>query len=473
MVDHQNGHAGAARRSAQPRSNGHDGRDRRTGSQESDGNGVVPMTKSITKRNADAATKVGARPTPAGAATPALNPAPTPPTAGAATAPTAPTAGAATAPTAGAATAPTATTAPNATPTTAPTATGAAGTVNTQHTLIQEDPLAALLNEAQAAVSDGANTLRDVRERYRSAYLDRVGRWETMRVASAASPTSAAAKAAEADHAMVGREVGLERSVLNRIDLAAKSLENAWLFLAREDSSLVSDPQGPPSAADAQMRIVEAQEAERSRLAREVHDGPAQALSNAIFQVEVVQRLLDRDERLARAELKQLREVLTRELRGVRAYLSQLRPPLLADLGLSGAVHEAADQIATALSVPVHVELAEGVDSLPETVEVVTLRIVQEALQNARKHAKPRSIRITMTQEAGTWTVEIRDDGKGFEANDPPAGGRRHFGLQFMRERAELIGARFDVRSSPDLGTAVRMTIPPGAMGMPIPGEER
>ena len=349
-------------------------------------------------------------------------------------------------------------------------------------TLIKDDPLSALLDEAQAAVSEGANSLRDVRERYRSAYLERVERWERLRTqthapAADGDANQAANQMPAQDEAVVGREVGVERATLNRIDLAAKSLENAWLFLAREDSSLVSDPSGPPSAADAQMRIVEAQEAERTRLAREVHDGPAQALSNAIFQVEVVQRLLDRDERLARAELKQLREVLTRELRGVRAYLSQLRPPLLADLGLSGAIHEAADQIGSALNIPVHVEVEDGIDSLPETVEIVTLRVVQEALQNARKHAQPRSVRIRMTHEAGTqagtWTVEIRDDGKGFEADEPPVGGRRHFGLQFMRERAELIGARFEVRSSPNLGTAVRMTIPPGAMGMPIPGEER
>lgn len=336
--------------------------------------------------------------------------------------------------------------------------------------LIQDDSLSALLDEAQAAVSEGANALRDVRERYRSAYLERVERWEALRERSNKGRGS---RTTGTDEAMAGRELGVERSVLGRIDLAARSLENAWLFLAREDTSLVSDPSGPPSAADAQMRIVEAQEQERSRLAREVHDGPAQALSNAIFQVEVVQRLLDRDERLARAELKQLREVLTRELRGVRAYLSQLRPPLLADLGLSGAIAEAADQIATALDVPVSVELEEGVDQLPETVEVVALRVIQEALQNARKHAQPTSIRVRMARDGAAWAVEVRDDGKGFDADEPPVSGRRPFGLQFMRERAELIGARFEVRSSPDLGTAVRMIIPPGAMGMPIPGEER
>ena len=270
---------------------------------------------------------------------------------------------------------------------------------------------------------------------------------------------------------MVGREVNQERSTLARIDLAAKCLENAWLFLAREDTSLVSDPSGPPSAADAQMRIVEAQEAERSRLAREVHDGPAQALSNAIFQVEVVQRLLDRDEAAARDELQQLRDVLTRELKGVRAYLSQLRPPELAEQGLSGAIKNAADQIGSNLGIPVTVELDDAVDALPETIEIVILRVVQEALQNARKHAQPSSIRIRLERDASGWTVEVRDDGRGFDSDDPPVSGRRHFGLQFMRERAELIGARFEVRSSPNLGTAVRMTIPPGAMGMPIPGE--
>jgi signal transduction histidine kinase len=344
--------------------------------------------------------------------------------------------------------------------------------------LVHDDPLDALLNEAQSAVSEGANTLRDVRERYRTAYLEQVEKFERLRTQTGQGGTGPGGQAQptasqSASHeAMVGREVNQERSTLGRIDLAVKSLENAWLFLAREDTSLVTDPSGPPSAADAQMRIVEAQEAERSRLAREVHDGPAQALSNAIFQVEVVQRLLDRDEAAAREELRQLRDVLTRELQGVRAYLSQLRPPLLADLGLSGAIADAAKQISMALNVPVHVDLQDGVDALPETVEIVALRVTQEALQNARKHAQPSSIRIRMWRDSEGWTLEVRDDGRGFDSDDPPVSGRRHFGLQFMRERAELIGARFEVRSSPNLGTAVWMTIPPGAMGMPIPGEE-
>ena len=81
------------------------------------------------------------------------------------------------------------------------------------------------------------------------------------------------------------------------------------------------------------MRIVEAQESERSRLAQEIHDGPAQVLSNAIFQVEYIERVIDSDERLARTELRFLRDLLRRELGSVRTFISQLRPPVLDELG--------------------------------------------------------------------------------------------------------------------------------------------
>src|SRR5439155_7846771 len=103
--------------------------------------------------------------------------------------------------------------------------------------LVHDDPLAALLDEAQAAVSEGANTLRDVRERYRTAYLEQVERWERLR---ALTTGSTGPSQSDNQQQMMGREVTQERSTLGRIDLAVKSLENAWLFLAREDTSLVT-----------------------------------------------------------------------------------------------------------------------------------------------------------------------------------------------------------------------------------------
>ncbi len=168
---------------------------------------------------------------------------------------------------------------------------------------------------------------------------------------TAAAPIDAeGAAAAEAGAAdlrlqMVRGEVGRSRSELgrheaelSRLELAIRNLESTWLFMERGDAMLVTEPSLPAISTELQMRILEAQESERARLAQEVHDGPAQALSNAIFQVEFIDRVFASDPRLARTELRFLRELLRRELGDVRTFLTQLRPPVLAELGLDGAI---------------------------------------------------------------------------------------------------------------------------------------
>ena len=110
--------------------------------------------------------------------------------------------------------------------------------------------------------------------------------------------------------------------------------------------------------------VIEAQEAERSRLAREVHDGPAQALSNAIFQVEHVERIVESDPALARAELRDLRDMLRRQLEEVRAVVSQLRPPLLDELGLNASILDAVEHMRTLTGLPIGTELDAEADAL-------------------------------------------------------------------------------------------------------------
>jgi two-component system sensor histidine kinase DegS len=359
----------------------------------------------------------------------------------------------------------------------------------------REGRLGSLLAEAQEAVAHGANTLRSVRDRFRDAHLEQLAQWDNLRdevgnadrravdavsgIPAPADPPPPpvenslddAATAAEAgaedarlrmlrrDEAIAARVAGAEQAALARLELAIKSLEGAWLFLGPDDTTLVNDPAGALTTTHMQMRIVEAQEAERTRLAREVHDGPAQALSNATFQVEVVERMLGRDPVLAAVELRLLRELLRRELGDVRAFISQLRPPVLADVGLSGAIREAADAMSAMIGIPIEVEVDPELGELDLAVETVALRIVQEALQNVRRHAQAQRAWIRAAREDSEWVIEVRDDGRGFDVGAIAARGRRNFGLQFMRERAELIGARFEVRSRPDGGTVVRISI--------------
>jgi two-component system sensor histidine kinase DegS len=216
------------------------------------------------------------------------------------------------------------------------------------------------------------------------------------------------------------------------------------------------------AARDLSDQILEAQEAERTRLAQEVHDGPAQALTNAIFQIEVIERMATSDPAGAVAETRRLRDVLRRELDNVRGFISQLRPPLLDELGLDGAIEEAADRV-RAGGVTVATDFAAPVDEIDDRQRTVVLRVAQEALQNVRKHADASMVAVSTAVNDDDWTLEIRDDGRGFDPGAATDDGGRNFGLRFMRERATLIGARFDVRSRPDGGTVVRLAIPRGA----------
>jgi signal transduction histidine kinase len=349
--------------------------------------------------------------------------------------------------------------------------------------------------EADEAVAYSANVLRSVRERYRSAYGEALGRWQGLsddldeleRHSPAARPkhigtvsqdtipdATSAAEAAEAgaedarvralrsDVGSMGRQLGVHQTDLAKLEIALRNLETTWLFLKRGDGSLVSGS-GESLPPDYQMRIVEAQEAERSRLAQEVHDGPAQALSNSIFQVEFIEGIVEKDSQQARTELRFLRELLRRELGSVRTFISQLRPPVLDELGLDGAVTDAVGRMTALTGLPIEITLIAPSTRLTETQQTVVLRVVQEALQNIRKHSGASSVVVATEIEGDDWVLTIRDDGRGFDVGAVAARGRRNFGLQFMQERAELIGGRFEVHSRPDGGTLVRLAIPVGA----------
>jgi two-component system sensor histidine kinase DegS len=354
---------------------------------------------------------------------------------------------------------------------------GAAGRFDTLHA------------EAKETLAHAANTVRGVTERYRQAFHDELAAWHADRdhldhvdrrsLAPAALPSPASAAAGDEPIATAdapageGRAGDLRRRIalrtsslgerqteLARLELAVRGLERTWLFLERGDVSLLADSGAPGLADDLQMRIVEAREAERARLAQEVHDGPAQALANAIFGVEYIEKILDRDRPAARIELRFLRERLRRELGDVRAFISQLRPPILDEVGLDGSIREAADTLAALTGVSLSVDLAAPPAELGDAEQVVVLRVLQEALQNIRKHAGARNVRVATRSDGGRWVLEVRDDGRGFDVDAVTAPGRRTFGLQFMRERAELVRGKLEIRSRPANGTIVALDIP-------------
>jgi len=330
-----------------------------------------------------------------------------------------------------------------------------------------DGPFDGLHAEAKAALSYGANDLRAIRDRYREAYHGELARWHVLRdeldaIDAASQPEDARVRGLRGTVHRLGEELGIHERELSKLDLAQRNLERSWLFLERGDVSLIGEEATAEGEAGLQMRILEAQEAERGRLAQEVHDGPAQALTNAIFQADYVERVIDEDRDLARTEVSLLRDLLRRELDDVRTFITHLRPPRLDQLGLDGAIREAATTFSALTGVAVEISLEASSDRLAEAEQTVVLRVVQEALQNVRKHAAAHGVTVASRMASPEWILEVRDDGRGFDVGAVAARGRRNFGLQFMRERAELIGARFEVRSRPTGGTIVVLTIPTG-----------
>jgi len=331
--------------------------------------------------------------------------------------------------------------------------------------------------EAKSALGYAANTLRALTEQYREAYHADLAAWhaehdeldrEELDALGATSGNGTAT--GEPTHsgglrrmvALGASELGERGTELSRLELAVRGLERTWLFLERGDATLQGDTSAPDLPDDLRMRLVEAREAERVRLAQEVHDGPAQALVNAIFQADYIERVLDTDPGTVRTEVRFLRERLRRQLDDVRAFITQLRPPLLAELGLDGSIEDGVATMRALTGATIETDLAAPASQLSDESQVVVLRVMQEALQNVRRHAEARTVRVSTRLDDDGWTLEVTDDGRGFDIDAVSARGRRSFGLQFMRDRAELIGARFEVRSHPSGGTVVRLAIPVG-----------
>ncbi|MEV0663965.1 histidine kinase [Actinomadura luteofluorescens] len=223
-------------------------------------------------------------------------------------------------------------------------------------------------------------------------------------------------------------------------------------------------------------RAVEAQEAERSRLSREIHDGIAQRLASLGFHLSAAERALPEHHPEGLAQIMMARRLCELAAAETRAAIGGLRPPVLDDLGLSAALatlaREAGDGSGAhgALDVTVTVE-GELEDELPDHVQTALYRIAQEAVGNSLRHASANRVDLLLEHSSDRVRLKVADDGSGFSMGDVLARGGRgrrpdSYGLRGMRERAELLGGRVAVTSRPGVGTTVEAVIP-------IPGRRR
>jgi two-component system sensor histidine kinase DegS len=209
------------------------------------------------------------------------------------------------------------------------------------------------------------------------------------------------------------------------------------------------------------VRIIEAQERERQQLSRQMHDGPAQSLTNLILQAEICERLFDTQPERARTELANLKQAVAATFQKVRGFILNLRPMMLDDLGVVPTLRRFVDTFSDNSAVTTDLKVTGKERRLPSHKEVTVFRIVQALLNNAVEFGQASSIQINLDMGDDLIRASVEDNGSGYELtealNTPDA---ERLGLATMRERVEMLGGQIHFDSDRRRGTKVSLELP-------------
>lgn len=275
--------------------------------------------------------------------------------------------------------------------------------------------------------------------------------------------------AREREHSLRKKRDELERSLVNLGKMVEKAegmvsqVSVAMEFLAGSLEQMADHWEGIKARYKIGERVIKAQEEERRRVAREIHDGPAQAMANVVLRAEICERLhaAGRDE--VTQELGQLKVLVKESLRELRRIIFNLRPMALDDLGLVPTLNRYLENIREQDGTPVKLSVLGTEARLESTLEVAVFRMVQEAVNNARKHAQATAIQVTIKFASDrNIIIAIEDNGIGFDMESHKVDwvDRESFGLMSMKERIELLDGEFGVDSVPGKGTRIVAKIP-------------
>ncbi|MBI3244760.1 MAG: sensor histidine kinase [Chloroflexi bacterium] len=221
---------------------------------------------------------------------------------------------------------------------------------------------------------------------------------------------------------------------------------------------------GVSGGTDLIVRIIDAQEAERQRISKTMHDGPAQSLTNFVLQAEIVTRLFDSNPEQARIELQNLKTTATSTFQRVREFITELRPMMLDDLGLVPTVRRYVKAFEEKSGIQTTLTITGEERRFEPHREVLAFRGVQELLSNAREHSQGNQIRVTLDIDDLRVRITVEDNGKGFDVAAALVPEQKHIGLNTLKEKAELLGGQLQIDSTLGQGTRAALEIPVGSI---------
>ncbi len=203
-------------------------------------------------------------------------------------------------------------------------------------------------------------------------------------------------------------------------------------------------------------QIIKAQEEERRRVARDIHDGPAQTLANIVIQTEICERLIEKDLAETKKELKGLKRIVRSSLQELRNIIFNLRPSSLDDLGLQGVAKRYCEEFEEETNIKTDFHIFGDKTRIHPDIEVTLFRVLQEALTNVKKHSKAKNCTVKLEFAKEMVNLVVTDDGIGFKVygeNGKYIEG--HFGIMTIKERVALIDGSFNIESEPNKGTKI------------------
>ncbi|MCM3635228.1 sensor histidine kinase [Paenibacillus camelliae] len=208
------------------------------------------------------------------------------------------------------------------------------------------------------------------------------------------------------------------------------------------------------------LKIILAQEEERKRIAREIHDGPAQTLANLVLRTEIAERMAAKqDYDLIQMELGDLKGQVRSGLEEIRKVIFNLRPMALDDLGLIPTLRKLAQDFEDKTKIHTLFEVTGKEIRLSSSMEAAIYRLLQEALSNVHKHAEASRVSIVLSYMNDKLQISVNDNGKGFKRK-PDNDDQAHYGIIGMYERVDLLEGTIDIQSEPYKGTGIKIQIP-------------
>lgn len=257
----------------------------------------------------------------------------------------------------------------------------------------------------------------------------------------------------------LGRQIKQMAAVANRADKLLSNTTLALKLLTGNAEKISGALEGAARRQQMELWIIESQEAERRKIARDLHDGPAQSLASMLIRLDLIERLVGEDGSAFFDELNKAKDMGRESLAEIRRIMFDLKPTLMHEDGFVSTLRDYFNNYEAKYNFEIDFSILGSLKKYDLSMEIALFRLVQEAVTNARKHSGAKRVQVKMEENGKSLTLFIKDDGIGFDP-EKISSKQESYGIVGMKERVELFGGQLDILSGPGAGTQVVIKVP-------------